>query len=409
MTNMWILRLLKDSGQEAEWGFWGDSESFEQGTQSGSLAEAAKQFNDDDDVLVLVPGIDVTVLTEAVPAKQRSQVIKVIPYAMEEQVATDVDSLHFALGEKGKDGSFLVAVVSHEKMAEWMGFFKKSGINPTHMLPENLAIPVEQSTWSLIEDGNVFLVRTGDTSAFAIDPDHLDEYLKLEIETTEISKRPKKMKLWNFSQGSKEHLESNFENIEIEESSSQGSMLETYAKGMGEVPFVNLIQQQYQPKENITQVIRYWIPVAVIAVMIFGVQFGYKFYEVNSLSSANDELYDDIRALYKDSFPGDKRLVNPKAQLKSHLEKLKKSGGGNQFLPLFTAASAKLHDNSDVRLLSFRYSESKGNLELELETQDFQRFEAVRQALAEELDVKVRTSNISQNNLVQGSLQVRQK
>lgn len=409
MTNIWILRLLSEGPSEAEWGYWEEGAGFTKGKEKGELAKAAKAIGEED-VLVLVPGIDVSVLTEVVPARQRRQVIKVLPYAMEEQVARDVESLHFALGEKGHDGSYLVAVVNHEKMEEWMDCLDAAGIHPTHMLPDILAIPYEKGTWSIAQDGEICLVRTDDTAAFAMDVNQLSKYLSLELAKLDGNKRPSKICLWHIGGDVKANVEKHFDAGSIEDKShEQPSLIELFASSVGEVPFVNLVQQRYEKKESVAQIIKYWIPAVVIISVWFFSLLGSQYYQKSQLSAENDKIYNDIRALYKETFPQDKRIVNPTSQMKSHLVKLKTKGAGNQFLSLLMLAGEQLSLNPDVKLLSMRFSENNGTLELELETQNFQRFEGVMQSLSSVLDVSVRTSNIAQNNLVQGILLIKQK
>ena len=61
---------------------------------AAALAEAAlDRIN-----IVIVPSEDVLVTTVTLPKMNRSRLLQAIPYALEEQVIEDVDTMHFAAG-----------------------------------------------------------------------------------------------------------------------------------------------------------------------------------------------------------------------------------------------------------------------------------------------------------------------
>ena len=51
-------------------------------------------------VIVLVPGVDVVLTSAVVPSRNRQRIMSAIPYMLEDQLAEDVDSLHFAIGRR---------------------------------------------------------------------------------------------------------------------------------------------------------------------------------------------------------------------------------------------------------------------------------------------------------------------
>ena len=51
-------------------------------------------------VCVLVPGTDVLLAEPEFPVKAGAKLQQVVPYALEEQLAEDIDDLHFAIGKR---------------------------------------------------------------------------------------------------------------------------------------------------------------------------------------------------------------------------------------------------------------------------------------------------------------------
>ena len=80
----------------------------EQLKQSGvqdklTLAELKEKFPAAS-CIILVPSNDCLVTTVALPTRQRRQQLKAIPFALEEQLADNIDDMHFAIGDRREDG-----------------------------------------------------------------------------------------------------------------------------------------------------------------------------------------------------------------------------------------------------------------------------------------------------------------
>ena len=79
-------------------------------------------------VCVLVPGTDVLLAEPELPVKAGTKLQQVVPYALEEQLAEDIDDLHFAIGKRAADSATTpVAVVAHSLMDEWLDALQGRG------------------------------------------------------------------------------------------------------------------------------------------------------------------------------------------------------------------------------------------------------------------------------------------
>src|SRR5579864_7035395 len=93
-------------------------------------------------ICVLVPGTDVLLTEPEVPLKAGTKLQQVVPYALEEQLADDIDDLHFAIGKRAADSSRTpVAVVRRSLMDEWLGTLKSGGLNPESMYADSDLLP----------------------------------------------------------------------------------------------------------------------------------------------------------------------------------------------------------------------------------------------------------------------------
>jgi general secretion pathway protein L len=113
-------------------------------------------------LIVLVPGAEVRLAAVSVPARQPAKVLQAAPYALEDQLAEDVETLHFALGPRQPDGQWPVAVTSRARMNEWLKPFQERGLKPDAILPETLCLPAtEPGRWSALAEPDQITVRTG--------------------------------------------------------------------------------------------------------------------------------------------------------------------------------------------------------------------------------------------------------
>lgn len=96
-----ILRLSAETSDSLEWLIWSISRH-QTLTQGNGTLERLQTVLADYPVMsvrVLVPSTDVTFHSLSLPRQSRRQLLQAIPFMLEEQVASDIDQLHFAVME----------------------------------------------------------------------------------------------------------------------------------------------------------------------------------------------------------------------------------------------------------------------------------------------------------------------
>src|SRR5450755_5016196 len=129
MADWLLLRLPRAPAEVAAWMVVDARGAPIEAPASGALANAVAAAAGRH-VCVLVPGTDVLLMEPELPAKAGTKLAQIVPYALEEQLAADIDDLHFAIGRGG--GADLsgrrvsdsartpVAVVARALMDEWL-------------------------------------------------------------------------------------------------------------------------------------------------------------------------------------------------------------------------------------------------------------------------------------------------
>ncbi|MFO7604552.1 MAG: type II secretion system protein GspL, partial [Gammaproteobacteria bacterium] len=106
-----------------------DNHQVEGDVVQGTLAEAAIAAAGAR-VLIIVPAERVYLTRQHLPSKNRQRLLKAIPFALEDQIIDDVESMHFALGPGDAQGRYWIAAVARTQMDEWQDVLRQAGLNP---------------------------------------------------------------------------------------------------------------------------------------------------------------------------------------------------------------------------------------------------------------------------------------
>jgi len=84
----------------------------------GTFAEAASAA-ERRRVVMVVAGTEVLMEEAQVPSTNLARALKAVPYSLEEQLAQDVESSHFAFGSRLSNGNIPVVVMARDGL-EWI-------------------------------------------------------------------------------------------------------------------------------------------------------------------------------------------------------------------------------------------------------------------------------------------------
>ncbi len=324
-------------------------------------------------IVVIVPGDEVLLSEVRVPGRNRQRVLRAIPYALEEQLASDVETLHFAIGPAQADDHYPVAVVDRARMDAWADLLAEHRIAANQWVPEMLALPLTEDGWSLLIEGDKVLVRSGPWAGFAAD---LDTFPALVAMFVSRDQTPARARLFGSAILDIEGLD-----IEVVDQELQG--LEILAHGVMRGPLLDLLQGSYSRSEEWGRILRPWKATAALLVaglVLTAVSTGVNYYR---LSKQQQQLTAEIEQVYRETFPQARRIVNPRAQMEQQLKQLQRqaSGGGHTaFLALLTDVGRVLHSSKGVQIQGVTYRD--GRLDLELIADNVQVLDQLKQALA---------------------------
>ncbi|MEO0576927.1 MAG: type II secretion system protein GspL [Pseudomonadota bacterium] len=143
--------------EHAQWALFNADGSLHGSMSQGPLGQAAA-LSAAHKTIVIVKTLAATRTTTNLPVKGK-KLAQALPFALEDQFAADVETLHFAAGDANDDGVRQVVAIEREKIETLVARLEQSGITATavHTVHDALT-PLEHFTQLLTIDGDVLLL-----------------------------------------------------------------------------------------------------------------------------------------------------------------------------------------------------------------------------------------------------------
>jgi len=346
--------------------------------------------------LVLIPGTDVLLTQTNISSKQQQKIIQAVPYALEDQLAEEVENLHFALGKRAQ-GNIPVAVIARRQMDAYIQQLSAVGITPAALIPDMLAVPKPAEGWGVLYLNNILLVRTDLHAGFAIELDCFDPALDAPQQITVFS-----------DTANRGRALSDLHGIAVIEKRQKQGILAWLAQGLIENQPLNLLQGDYRPQDKIASLLRPWRLTAFLLLLWGGLDVGKQWIEYQQLSQQRQALNRQIEKVFRDTFPEARKIVNPRVQMEQRLKALAAQQGrraqDNNFLSILNKISTPLSRTPGFNLKHIDYRQ--GRFDLQLEVANLQALENLKQGIRKKgLTVEIQSA-VSRNGLVESRLRI---
>ena len=302
-------------------------------------------------IRLYAPAQDVRLLSAAVPARQANKAALAVPYALEDQFAEDVETLHFAIaGAVDARGEWPVAVVAAQHMRDWLGPFTARGLVPEALIPETLALPWrEDGRWTVLAEPGHITVRSGPTAGFGCLTEDLELFLGL---AEGESKQALRILI---SQG----VDIDFTKLErdVELLPGLSHPLEALARHYRAAQSINLLQGEFAMRRALAREWQAWKLPALLLASVFllavvgnGLSAWMLGKQAAKQRTANEERF---RAL----FPSEQRIVNLSVQAEQQFTALQGGARGASLLTLIDAFAAGLKAAPTLQVEGMQYRE----------------------------------------------------
>lgn len=386
--------------ERVAWLLDGEAAQVREGTLAEAAADAAGR-----QVIILVPGADVMLVSAAVPTRNRSRMAAAVPYLLEEQLADDVDVSHFALGERDDQGRVAVAVVSQARMNGWLARLAGAGLHADKLIPENLLLPYQPEAWTLLIERDCVNLRGAPQGGMALDTANSAFILRREMAELEV--KPALLRAWVATGVAADAALPGDLGVEVRIETLEIPPLAFLARQYHEQGAIDLLQGPYSRREQLGKLWRPWRPALALLALWVVLQFGFKIFQYRALHAEEDKLSEDISRIYLQTFPDAKRVVDARLQMEQHLSALR-GGKGNvgEFMKLLAAVSGPAVSLGGVEIDRLSYKE--GEFDIALMISDLQSLEQLKDRLssATQLSVEIQSAT-ARNDRVEARLQIK--
>lgn len=335
-----------------------------------------------DNIVVFVPSQFVLMVGCEVPGKNAAQIRRALPFAAEEFVASDIESMHIAHGAIKAGKPVYCDIISHDIMAGWRAAFADLGLNPGYFIADAQMLPREDGVVSTLFEGDSVLVASA-TQAAALDRDSLVFAVNslaperivavngtlTDIERGQLDKIAEIESIAGTGHGVLEYLADRFQ----------------FATVTSPFPFINLLQGPYHVVRPRSASGSRWRTVALLAAAWAAIAFVGLIAQGWWASSEADRLEGEGFAFYKRVFPRESQPVGIEQLRRRMAAKLGQQvddiGAAGAFVGLLAQFSNVLDAGAAVS--SINYAGQREELTVEVMLDSYDDLETIKTELAQ--------------------------
>jgi len=354
-------------------------------------------------IRLMIPGDTVLLTSAKVPSKNRRQIIQAVPFIVEEELATDVDDLHFAIGDRDSDGMVQVGVVDHSQLRFWIDQLNEAGLSPDLARVDSILVPYQEGGISVFLGSERVILRPTRDTALVCDRTSISELLQI----IRLQRKDAPVSVYVEPGSDNDDVISQQLLVESEQSGdpivADYLLFECCCRGYQDSSLEFLhgdfkVQQKTRRKTSV------WQTAAVLATAGFVLHLLLLLSEGVYLSRQAEQLSAQATSLYQEVFPQDKNVRDLRRRWRAHLGK-----GGSEtdaaFLEAFGVAASRLPD-SNLILETINFNESRGDLVLQVQGERSEALVNYSEQL-KEAGLAAEIGTISQDdNSVKGSVKI---
>lgn len=375
------------------------------GPETLPLSAAARDAGDMA-VTVLLPARDIVSCLASVPAASPARLRQMLPFSLEDELASDVDELHFAAGARNDKNELAVSIIARDRLERWLDLLRSAGIEPRRVCSEADGVPDTPGAVTLFVEGRRILGRRPGGAPFVFEEIGLGElwrlleteradsgdlgHVVLFVDRRTRSDRDAEIEAWR----------AGITELNIRELPE--GILPKLAAGLVFDSGANLLQGDYATRSDLLALARPWRVAAVFALALIGVSVLGTAAEYYKLNREEARLTAEATQICASSY-GMPQLPRCLAEMARRMADSGQTtaGGGQGFLPMLAAVAGSAGNAMAISGISYR----DRVMTLEVQIPDASYLEAFGQRLSADGDYAHETQNSV--NQPDGSLQSR--
>ena len=383
MNEYLIVRLSNNTGSAIQWIVW--SEQQKEVIASGELAdwEAISElaaYAEHRRTIVLLSAASLVLTEVEIPAGASRQFVGMLPFLLEDDLAQDVEQLHFSILNKSA-GKAQICAVEKVWLEKSLLSLRDIGCQVQSVLPDVLALP-EVEGIAAVELDDQWLLKKTPYSGVSVNR----EWLPIIAQSDWVKDGDNYLPLTAFSelpdlQLAEEQQWVNGEPHLVMQLLAEHAILSK----------VNLLTGAFKPKSSFSRYWKVWQKVAIAAVVLMAVVITDHLLTIQKYESQAQIYRAESERIFRQALPGKTKIPTVsylKREMEREANRLSGNGGDESLLQWMGDMPALLKQVPTLNLTSFKYDGARGEVRLQAQSNDFQTFEKTREVLASKFNVE---------------------
>ncbi|TKG00607.1 type II secretion system protein GspL [Vibrio sp. F13] len=388
MSEFLTVRLSSEPQSPVQWLVWSTSQ--QEVIASGELSsweqlDELTPYAEKRSCIALLPGNECLIKRVEIPKGAARQFDSMLPFLLEDEVAQDIEDLHLTILEKDATHA-TVCGVERDWLKQALDTFREANIIFRKVLPDTLALPLEDQGISALQIDQHWLLRQSNYQAVSINEAWLAMFLQSDWVALDDEEQSPTIFSYTALPSDDVQLQSGIE-WQAKPAELVMSLLSQQAITSG----VNLLTGTFKTKSSFSKYWRVWQKVAIAACLLVAVIVTQQILKVQQYEAQAEAYRTESERIFRSVLPGKQRIPTVsylKRQMNDEAKKYGGSGDGDSLLGWLALLPETIGQVKAIEVNSIRYDGNRSEVRLEAKSTDFQYFETARVKLEEKFTVE---------------------
>lgn len=388
MSEFLTVRLSSEPQSPVQWLVWSTSQ--QEVIASGELSsweqlDELTPYAEKRSCIALLPGNECLIKRVEIPKGAARQFDSMLPFLLEDEVAQDIEDLHLTVLDKDATHA-TVCGVEREWLKQALDTFREANIIFRKVLPDTLALPLEEQGISALQIDQHWLLRQSNYQAVSINETWLAMFL--QSDWVALDDEEQSPTIFSYTALPSDDIQ---QQSGIEWQAKPAELVMSLLSQQAITSGVNLLTGTFKTKSSFSKYWRVWQKVAIAACLLVAVVVTQQVLKVQQYEAQAEAYRTESERIFRSVLPGKQRIPTVsylKRQMNDEAKKYGGSGDGDSLLGWLALLPETLGQVKAIELNSIRYDGNRSEVRLEAKSSDFQHFETARVKLEEKFIVE---------------------
>ncbi|MEZ8620677.1 type II secretion system protein GspL [Vibrio splendidus] len=388
MSEFLTVRLSSEPQSPVQWLVWSTSQ--QEVIASGELSsweqlDELTPYAEKRSCIALLPGSECLIKRVEIPKGAARQFDSMLPFLLEDEVAQDIEDLHLTILDKDATHA-TVCGVDREWLKQALDLFREANIIFRKVLPDTLAVPLEDQGISALQIDQHWLLRQGNYQAVSISEAWLPMFL--QSDWVAAGEEEQATTIFSYTAMPNDDVQ---QQSGLEWQAKPAELVMSLLSQQAITSGVNLLTGTFKTKSSFSKYWRVWQKVAIAACLLVAVIVTQQVLKVQQYEAQAQAYRMESERIFRAVLPGKQRIPTVsylKRQMNDEAKKYGGSGEGDSLLGWLALLPETLGQVKTIEVESIRYDGNRSEVRLQAKSSDFQHFETARVKLEEKFVVE---------------------